>query len=423
MLIFFAVVSVSAMGRDPKTDFSFRAFEDDHGGFYVVWADSAALRARHLLNNQDLWETSGTVVTSRLASARDWNGLSDGQGGLTLFWNEGDGIHAQRLNADKSRRFPGDSVRMSSNTALLPQAVPDAAGGTLVVWTQALETGRAVVVAQRFKNGQPMWGPQGVRVSRRPSFQTNVRVVHDNLSGAIVAWRDELNQSSELRVQRLDGSGTRLWGEEGMPIFSPMGVSETPQMAALGGGDAVLSWVDYAAGIKKIVLERVGPGPIRQWNGTKDIVSAPLSSRWNPVLHADGEGGTWVAWSDFRNNQTWQVFVNHLHSEGHSVWPQGEVAIAPALGDQGMAAMTDDGLGGIWIVWVDNRGTSVSLYGQHVDSSGKRLEAETGLKITSGLKDPTKPYVVPLGQGRAAVVWAVRSKIGQWKFDWKTLGL
>jgi len=58
--------------------------------------------------------------------------------------------------------------------------------------------------------GKPVWPRGGIRVSLRASHQTNPRVIYDNVSGMIVAWRDEVNSASELRVQRIDFQGNRL---------------------------------------------------------------------------------------------------------------------------------------------------------------------------------------------------------------------
>src|SRR5262245_35625192 len=160
---------------------SFRGFEDDNGGFYLVWAQDTpgqplSLYAQHInAKSELLWGASGLQVTDRLALAEDWSGLADGQGGLTLFWDEKDGVHAQRFRPAGTRRRSGDSVRVSSSTAIQPDAVPDAQGGTLIVWRQNLPgTDRTVLMAQRLDSeGRSVWPAPGIRVSLRASRQTN----------------------------------------------------------------------------------------------------------------------------------------------------------------------------------------------------------------------------------------------------------
>src|ERR1700690_2150711 len=111
-----AAVGAAAMGSEQKhpipfasvqiQEMRFRSFEDDAGGFYLVWIDGQTdkvftLRAQHLdANGLPLWAAPGQTVSSGLSSFEDWSGLADGQGGVTLFWDEPDGVHAQRFRPD-----------------------------------------------------------------------------------------------------------------------------------------------------------------------------------------------------------------------------------------------------------------------------------------------------------------------------------
>ena len=85
------------------------------------------------------------------------------------------------------------------------------------------------------------------------------------MSGMIVAWRDEVNNASELRVQRIDFQANRLWTLEGLRITSPLGVSEFPQIAPLGTGEVVLAWDGSVRQTNQIFLQKVGPEPKLKW--------------------------------------------------------------------------------------------------------------------------------------------------------------
>src|SRR5262249_9421154 len=156
-----------------------------------------------------------------------------------------------------SRRRPGNSVQMSSSTAIQPDAVPDATGGTLIVWREKLPGGRSVLMAQRLDSeGKRVWAEGGFRGSLRASGQTDPRAIYDNVSGMIVAYRDEVNQASELRVQRIDFQGNRLWTLEGLKVMAPVGLSEYPQIAPLGTGEAVLAWTASTNQTNQIFLQK-----------------------------------------------------------------------------------------------------------------------------------------------------------------------
>ena len=437
-LVMVGLVSSFAAARTPPkpfisvrvSEFRYRAFEDDAGGFYLVWIDGETdrtfmLRAQHFSpGGQALWESPGLPVASHVSSFEDWHGLADGQGGLTLFWDEQDGVHAQRYRPDGSRKRSGNSVLMSTSTAIQPAAVPDALGGTLVVWRETLPLGRSVVMAQRLdEQGNPVWPSGGLRVSLKASSQTNPRVVYDNMSGMVVAWRDEANSASELRVQRIDFTGNRLWSLEGLTITAPLGTAEFPEMAAVGTGEVAIAWTAPVAQTTQIVLQKAGPGPALKWGSGVSASARPSTfNRWNPVLRGDEAGGAWIAWEDFSNQVNYLIHLNHLGATGVSLWPDGDVAIAPAAGDQGKMAMVGDGKDSIWLAWIDNRLATIGLYAQEVDGSGRLLQGNAGFLVADQLTKPSRPQLVSLGPEKVVIVWADRPKKGQWTLSWSVVG-
>jgi len=415
------------VGQGPAQPF--RCFEDDHGGFYLVWISSAtgkgyALTSQHLNSEgRSLWKSPGLLVSSQATSSQDWSGLADGQGGLTLFWDERDGVHAQRFAADGSRRRAGNSIRISTATAIQPDAVADAIGGTLLVWRQTLAEGRSVILAQRVnQEGKPVWMPGGLRVSLRASHQTNPRVVYDNMSGMIVAWRDEANQSSELRVQRIDFEGNRLWTLEGLRITAPLGAAEFPAIVPAGTGSVAIAWTEGVNQTNQTRLQKVGPDPVLKWESPVFAASgAGPHNCWNPLLFGDEAGGTWIAWEDYRDQVNYQLELNHLNASGVSLWPVGEIAVAPAPGDQGKTAITGNGNKGVWLAWIDNRLATVGLYLQEIDGSGSRNLGDGGRLIADHLSRPSRPQLVSLSAGRTAVIWTEQSRKDQWILSWVTI--
>ncbi len=408
---------------------SFRGFEDDAGGFYLVWAEDkvgrgTSLYAQHLSSGgQPAWGSpSGILAAEHLLSPKDWSGLADGRGGLLLFWDEPDGIHFQRFGPDGLKKTP-KALHLSSMTVSQPDATNDAQGGTLVVWGEKHPSGRSVLKAQRLSvKGDPVWASGGLRISLRASHQTNPRVIFDNMSGLIIAWRDEVNQASEMRVQRIDFEGNLLWGLEGVKVFAPVGTSEFPMMVPLGTGEAVLTWTAPQRQVMQTFLQKVGPKGVLQWENGK-LASGPpnASNQWNPVLAGDAEGGTWIAWEDYRDEKHYQAQLHHLKGDGTPAWGGGEIAIAPAAGDQGKIALALDQDRSVWAAWVDNRRATVGLYAQKIDQKGHRIFGPKGRLLVDRLSKPSRPQVIPLAPGQAAVVWADGPKKDRWTLHWTRL--
>src|SRR5438552_219014 len=195
------------------------------------------------------------------------------------------------------------------------------------------------------------------------------------MSSRIVACRDEANSASELRVQRIEFQGNRLWSLEGLKIAAPVGGAEFPIIAPTGTGEVVLAWNAASGQTNQIFLQKVGPEPVLKWGAMALASNVPIPyNRWNPVLLGDEEGGTWIGWEDFRNQANYQIQLNHLDGGGKSVWPGGEIKVAPAAGDQGKMTMAGDAKDGVWLAWIDNRQSTVGLYVQEIDAEESRLQ-------------------------------------------------
>ncbi len=412
----------------PK-DATYRGFEDDVGGFYLVWTDSgtenhAKLFIQHIgADGKSQWDNEpGILVSDQLVSSKEWNGLATGKGDLILSWNEASGAFFQRIRPDGSIKREG-MIHLSSSTAYQPDATNDATGGTLVVWGEMQAGGQSVLKAQRLSaQGKPAWPMGGIRVSSRSSYQTNPRVIYDNMSGMIIGWRDLVNEASELRLQRIDFQGNRLWGAQGLKVYAPVGAAEFPIMAPVGQGEVVVVWTAADRQVNQIYLQKAGPKAVLNWESKTLASTVPIPyNRWNPTVVGDEAGGTWIGWEDVRDQQQYQIYLNLLHSDGASAWPTGEIFAGPALGDQGKLSMATDGNQGVWLAWIDNRLATVGLYVQKVNPSGKRLLDPRGKLVQNQLVKPTKPQILSVAPGKAVVIWADEPKKGAKGLYWSLL--
>src|SRR5262249_30757320 len=96
--------------------------------------------------------------------------------------------------------------------------VTDGKGGAIVVWYED-RAGDFDVFARRVRvDGTPLWTANGVSlcVTAATTFQVLPRAVSDGAGGAIVGWFDNRNGANALFLQRVDSTGTRLWGASGV---------------------------------------------------------------------------------------------------------------------------------------------------------------------------------------------------------------
>ncbi len=403
--------------------FSFRAIEDDKGGFYVVWPHQKegyplALLAQHGSIEKDrLWPHYGLYLTTGTISPTDWDAFSDGHSGFVVTWEENDRIRAQRYDTEGHPLWSKD-VNFLSNShfkQLLPTGAPDGGGGAYIAWSERRFPDRDVLMIQHINaQGYALWGKEGVRVSLRPSDQRRPRVIPDGSAGAIVAWNDVRESASQLQTQRIDYQGMRLWGNEGQVVTAPAGLGkEVPNMDDAGRGSSVLAWVAAPQGSNEVFLQSMTPNGELRWNPNGEVVAIGQWEQWNPVLYGDGGGGTWVGWEDYRNQQYWQVHLRYVRIDKEAR-SGPDIALAALPTDQGRLALTYDGLNGVFAAWIDGRSGPAGVYLQEVSPDGNLLCGDQGLAAAEGLVKPSVPQVVDLGPKKAAVFWVDEIDKNQW---------
>jgi hypothetical protein len=91
------------------------------------------------------------------------------------------------------------------------QAVGDGAGGGCVAWRDFRNRVQGVEAQRLTSGGAPSWTPDGVGVAEGLGGVFPFGLASDGAGGAIVTW-PQLWSPAGIYAQRLDGSGTPLWG-------------------------------------------------------------------------------------------------------------------------------------------------------------------------------------------------------------------
>ena len=411
--------------------FSFRTFEDDHGGFYLIWPQmengQSTLMAQHMdAQGITLWPGLGLTLVQALDPDSAWDAAHDANGGVLLSWEKNGHVLAQRFdpNGKPAWEVRRERVSVDVSTQSAPTLVADGSGGAFVVWQDQLPLPRQVLMAQHINAfGAPLWSSKGSRVSLRPSEQKSARIVYDGNAGVIVVWNDFREDASQLQAQRLNYQGNRLWGLEGILVTAPAGEPDrAPHLGEVGRGSAVFAWKASSSAADRLFLQLADASGKLRWGQGIELNKGNWQE-WNPVLHGDGAGGTWVAWEDFRNNQNWVAYAEHLKVDGTPGWPGIETAMTTIHSDQGHLGITDDGQGGILTSWVDNRNGTVGVYLQEINPQGTALLGPDGLLIVNHLVNPQSPRIISLTPGLAAVFWADAVSKGHWALYWKRVPL
>jgi hypothetical protein len=219
----------------------------------------------------------------------------------------------------------------------------------------------------------------------------------------------------DLIAVRVDGSGNPAWVPSHRNIASPGG-DQRDQVAVSDGADGiVVAWDDArnSATTPDIFAQRllasgaIAPG----WVSNGRTICSLAGAQAVPAIADDGAGGAWIAWQDDRNTLTngIDLYFTHILANGTFAagFPANGRALCSTTGDQTAVQLVNDGSGGLFVVWLDARDGEQDLFAQHLDTSGNPTAgwAATGNAVCTDGAPQIDPSLASVSTGRAIVAW------------------
>lgn len=303
---------------------------DGAGGAIAVWEDSLSgywdIYAQRI--NSDgltMWTIGGVPVCTAILNQKSPRLVSDGSGGAYITWQDKRGgvdydIYAQHLNSSGVPQFALNGIVICNaiDKQTDPKIVSDRFGGAIVTWQDKRGGISYDVYAQRITaTGSLQWILNGVAVCTADSSQTSIDITSDNISGAILTWRDKRNGLyHDIYAQKVNMTGTIAWQLNGIKISSTALTQTNPNICGDGSGGAIITWQDSTIGNWDILTQRVNSSGNIMWSSGGNFVSNANNIQINPKNISDGKGGCIYIWQDFRNGLNDDVYAQHLTALG-----------------------------------------------------------------------------------------------------------
>jgi hypothetical protein len=131
-------------------------------------------------------------------------------------------------------------------------------------------------------------------------------------------------------------------------------------------------------------------------------VCAATGSQYAPVSISDGEGGTIVAWEDYRGGSS-DIYAQRISDDGVAQWTANGVALCAATGGQSTVAIASDSAGGAIVTWTDPRSGIDRIYAQRISAAGAVQWTANGVALCTGSAYQASATIVPDGAGGAIV--------------------
>ncbi|MCF0061995.1 T9SS type A sorting domain-containing protein [Dyadobacter chenwenxiniae] len=282
-------------------------------------------------------------------------------------FGEANEVYIQRINENGVSQWQSNGIKVTQSEEYgndFLNIVSDENGGAIITWEQNLDvpymSGPGPMLAQRFdQNGNALWNADGVVMGIiTPGIQQQPSSVTDGNGGIITVWYDVRNASGNLYAQRINSDGQLQWTLGGLPVCTANENQIYPLIVTDTQGGAIIAWQDQRNGTSNndIYAQRINASGQAQWTADGIPVCAQSSDQLSPHMTPDGEGGAVICWNDSRNASAvynnLDVYAQRLNSSGALMWESNGAPVSIGEERQVSVAITTDDNGGFVIIWL-----------------------------------------------------------------------
>jgi len=172
-------------------------------------------------------------------------------------------------------------------------------------------------------------------------------------------------------------------------------------------GAAIFVWSDTRYGMRNVFAHKIDKNGNFVWGETGAVITDLLGRQEDPVAIEDGSGGAFIAWVDYRFDDSGDIFIQHVDTDGAILMDPDGVALAQQVGQQISINMCTDSLGGVFVSWQDKRGgVDDDIYGTHVDSDHNIISPGSGVVIVDEGGTQSAKSIEYAGNNEAFICWS-----------------
>jgi hypothetical protein len=291
-----------------------------------------------------------------------------------------------------------------------PQIIRGDEGSSIVVWYDRRNGGSTDIYAQRINAaGVAQWTANGIAVCTAANDQYAHQIISDGAGGAIITWYDYRNGSTaDIYAQRITASGVLEWAANGVAVCAAPNNQFAPTIIPDGGGGAIIAWDDYRdGGSSDIYAQYINASGVMKWTANGIAVCTASRAQHFPALVWHETGNAIITWYDNRSGSN-DIYAQMINATGTAEWTINGVAVCTAANDQYIPWIVSDGEKGAIITWYDYRNSNISgtdIYAQRINSKGIVVWNAEGVAICNATKNQLSPSIVSDDAGGAIIRW------------------
>ena len=174
-------------------------------------------------------------------------------------------------------------------------------------------------------------------------------------------------------------------------------------------GNLFVAWSDNRSGPYNVYAQKFNVNGQAQWTANGIQVAGSSVRQVYTRVVADDAGGCTIVWSDSANATTsYDIKAQRVNSAGTVQWTAGGVTVCNASNIQITPRIIQDGAGGFYISWYDERGApgTGAIYLQRLSSGGVPQLTANGILVNSSVINYSEQHFLLKESTNAIIAWS-----------------
>lgn len=217
---------------------------------------------------------------------------------------------------------------------------------------------------------------------------------------------------NDIAIIRIASDGSRPWGDGGVVVCNVNGNQTALRVWPDGSGGVLITWMDSRTGglPTNIYASRFTSAGVLAagWTTNGKLVASATGGQTESRVVDDGAGGAWIMWRDER---VADIDLYYTHVLGNGAFAPGFTNVGTilcgAIGPASDPQMAPDGAGGFFSIWSDVRDGEADVYGTHITSAGVLAAGWPvyGLELCTDPTTQSQLALLATGPNKALAAW------------------
>jgi hypothetical protein len=209
-----------------------------------------------------------------------------------------------------------------------PKIAPTTDGGCYIAWFDNRGGSYAMYLQRINSSGSKMFGADGLLVSNNPqnSSLVDYDLICDAGDNAILVFTDTRSGGAiNPFAYKINSAGVQQWGANGVTLSDSVNSFQAlPRVVATSDGNYIFIW-RLGSGPNKIAMQKLNSAGVKQWGANMMIVTSGTNENydWCDMVPSDN-GSMIMMWSGYTGTfispSNYRIYSQKFSSTGTRVW-------------------------------------------------------------------------------------------------------